>query len=151
MAPSNSDIRQVAVALVRTSTIMQVETGHSMITQPERIRAYAAQNGLVLQHIYEEPGISGRKAKRETVEHILRDARAGKFGLLIVTDVSRFFRNLEALITTIKALRACGVEFISIDDGIDTRRKDSWGNELVMVILGKLAELYAVQLAHNTR
>ena len=151
MAPPNSDIKNVAVALVRTSTMMQVETGHSMITQPERIRAYAAQNGLVLQHIYEEPGISGRKAKRETVDRILRDARAGKFGLLIVTDVSRFFRNLEALITTIDALRACGVDFISIDDGIDTRRKDSWGNELVMVILGKLAELYAAQLAHNTR
>lgn len=145
------DLKQVAVALVRTSTIMQVETGHSMITQPERIRAYAAQSGLVLKHVYEEPGISGRKAKRATVDSILRDARAGKFGLLIVTDVSRFFRNLEALISTIKVLRACGVDFISIDDGIDTRRKDSLGNELVIVVLGELAELYAHQLAHNTR
>lgn len=145
------DKEWVAVGLVRTSTIMQVETGLSMITQPERIREFAARNGLTLSHLYEEPGISGRKAQRNTVDRILRDARAGRFNLLVVTDVSRFFRNLEALISAIKTLKACGVDFLSIDDGIDTRRQDSWGNELVMVILGMLAELYAVQLAHNTR
>jgi len=115
------DKTYTAVALVRTSTIMQVETGLSMITQPERIRDFARRNDIVLKHIYEEPGISGRKANRKVVERILRDARAGKFDILIVTDVSRFFRNLEALISTIKELKACGVDFVSIDDGIDTR------------------------------
>lgn len=141
----------IAAGLARTSTMMQVETGLSMITQPERIKDYAAHNGITLDHIYEEPGISGRSARRKVVERILRDARAGRFNLLIVTDVSRFFRNLEALIATIKELKSYEVDFLSIDDGIDTRRKDSWGNDLVMVILGMLAELYTVQLAHNTR
>ncbi len=141
----------IAAGLARTSTIMQVETGLSMITQPERIKDYAARNGIRIVHIYEEPGVSGRKAQRKVVERIMRDARAGKFNLLIVTDVSRFFRNLEALISAIRELKSYEVDFLSIDDGIDTRRKDSWGNELIMVILGMLAELYTVQLAHNTR
>ena len=141
----------IAAGLARTSTIMQVETGLSMITQPERIKDFAARNGIQIAHIYEEPGVSGRQARRKVVERIMRDARAGKFNLLIVTDVSRFFRNLEALISAIRELKSYDVDFLSIDDGIDTRRKDSWGNELVMVILGMLAELYTVQLAHNTR
>ena len=113
---------KTAAIYIRVSTDDQTE--HSPESQLNEIKKYAARSNLVIDpnHIYNDDGISGRKAsKRPEFQRMISAAKAAPspFDVILVWKFSRFARNQEESIVYKSLLRRdCGVEVISISEDI---------------------------------
>ena len=87
---------------------------------------------------YIDEGITGTSAKKRAgFMQMLKDAKLGKFKLLITREVSRFARNTEEALKYVKQLKEWGVTVHFVGDGIRTDDKDSW---LRLTIMAAMAE-----------
>lgn len=91
-----------------------------------------------LYEIYADEGITGTSTeKRVRFNQMMRDARMGKFNMIITKEVSRFSRNILDTISYTRELKAIGVYVMFINDGITTSDPDA---ELRLSIMGSLAQ-----------
>jgi DNA invertase Pin-like site-specific DNA recombinase len=82
--------------------------------------------------------ISGAKARRPGLDGLLRDARRGRFDVVLVWACDRIARSTKHFLEVLDELNRLNVEFISFREQIDT------GGPLgraVVVIIGVVAEL----------
>lgn len=87
---------------------------------------------------YIDEGITGTSAqKRAGFMQMLKEAKSGKFKLLITREVSRFARNTEEALKYVKQLKEWDVTVHFVGDGIRTDDKDSW---LRLTIMAAMAE-----------
>lgn len=108
-----------AVGYRRVSMPDQVN-GHSLDAQETNIRRYADEHDWQLVEIYVDAGISAKKgSRRPAFERLLRDAKDGKFDVIIVDKIDRFYRYLGGLLTTLDQLNSCGVSFASVQEKLD--------------------------------
>ena len=132
---------------IRVSTDRQVEEGRSPVSQLDDMKAYCRRRGWEVVATYRDEGLSGRLSNRPGLQQMLTDARAGKFDIVMVYYISRLYRKLESLLSTMRLLRDCGVGFVSINEDLDFTSK--WG-KLILNILGTLAEIYVDELSETT-
>jgi DNA invertase Pin-like site-specific DNA recombinase len=83
------------------------------------LRGIAAQRGFELSGIYSDLGISV-KAKRPGVSALLRDARRGKFSVILVTAFDRLARSTRTLVEMVDEIDLLGIDLISVKEAIDT-------------------------------
>lgn len=122
-----------AAGYVRVSTSGQTE-GESLSTQKQSINNYCEQQKYQLTEIYADEGISGGTVKeRHALLKCLRDARNGKFDILIVHRLSRLGRNARELLNNVEELSQSGIDLLSISEGID------FGNKYGKAMLGMFA------------
>ena len=137
-----------AVGYKRVSAREQVE-GHSLDAQEVHIRTFVQAQGWTLMKIYEDAGISAKKGShRPALEQLLRDAKAGKFDVVVVDKIDRFYRHLGGLLSALDQLNSCGVSFASVQEKLDFITP--WG-KLMLTVLGMLAEIYLDNLRQETR
>lgn len=87
---------------------------------------------------YIDEGISGvRVDKRDGFKKMIRDAKAGKFDLIITKEVSRFARDLEDSIHYIRELKASNVGIFFENQNLNTFDSNS---ELILNIMFNLAQ-----------
>lgn len=86
---------------------------------------------------YVDRGVSGAKDRRPALDQLLVDARRRRFDVLVCWRLDRLGRNLKHLITLLEDLRALGVAFVSLAEGIDATTP---AGKLQMHILGAIAE-----------
>ena len=87
---------------------------------------------------YIEEGVSGvRVDKRDSFKKMIRDARLGKFDLIITKEVSRFARDLEDSIHYIRELKSYGVGVLFENQNLNTFDDNS---ELILNIMFNLAQ-----------
>ncbi len=60
-----------AVGYIRVSSDQQVQEGLSLITQTERLHAWATTKGIILERIVSDEGISGGTLDRPGLDSIL--------------------------------------------------------------------------------
>jgi site-specific DNA recombinase len=125
-----------AAAYIRVSTRRQANDGLSLAEQRRRVEAYAAQQGWDLIAIYEERGVSGRKAHRTALERMLRDRNL--FDVLIVPKLDRLGRSAPHVYATIRDLSDACIHLISLEPILDTRTKE--GRFLLNALIG-IAEM----------
>jgi DNA invertase Pin-like site-specific DNA recombinase len=106
-------------------------------TQLYDLRQMAQQRGY---HIVEEftDRISGAKTRRPGLDAMMRDARRGRFEVVLVWASDRIARSVKHFLDVLDELNRLNVEFISFREQIDT------GGPLgraVVVIIGAIAEL----------
>ena len=130
--------------MIRVAGYCRVSTdgedqANSFEAQQRYFRDYiAAQPDWQLYDIYADEGISGTATKKRIqFNRMIRDAREGRFTLIITKEVSRFSRNILDTIAYTRELRALGVEVIFLTDGIRTTDPDA---ELRLSIMGSLAQ-----------
>jgi DNA invertase Pin-like site-specific DNA recombinase len=87
--------------------------------QLAELRRYVGARGWAATE-YVDHGVSGAKDRRPALDHLLKDARRRRFDVLVVWRLDRLGRNLRHLIVTLEELRALGVDFTSLNEGIDT-------------------------------
>ncbi len=137
-----------AVGYRRVSMPEQIN-GHSLDAQETNIKRYAEEHGWPLVEIYVDAGISAKKgSSRPAFERLLRDAKTGKFDVVIVDKIDRFYRHLSGLLTALDQLNSCGVSFASVQEKLDFTTP--WG-KLMLTVLGMLAEIYIDNLRQETR
>lgn len=136
-----------AALYVRVSTDKQDEL--SPDAQIRLGREYCEKNGLHLynEHIYQEHGISGRKAdKRPQFLKMIADAKSPDhpFDVILVWKFSRFARNQEESIVYKSLLRKqCSVEVVSISEPLI---EGPFGS-LIERIIEWMDEYYSIRLS----
>ncbi len=136
-----------AVGYGRASTTEQVEEGHSLDAQEHAIVEFCRARGWTLVEIYVDPGLSGALEDRPALQRLLRDAAQGKFDVVVVHAIDRFYRDLQGLLSAFRHLQDLGVSFISISENLDFTTP--WG-KLALAVLGTLAEIYLDKLRFET-
>ena len=87
---------------------------------------------------YIDEGLSGMStAKRENFHHMINDAAAGKFDLIITREITRFARNTLDSIQYTRKLLSDGVGVFFQNDNINTLDEDS---ELRLTIMSGIAQ-----------
>lgn len=126
---------KIAVSYARVSTNKE-EQKESLKQQKEFFKEYVKRNDLLLETIYADEGISGTKTKnRKQFMKMMSDARAGKFEVLLVKDVSRLARNTYDFLKCVRELRELGIKVIYLSYGGET-----FEGELVLTIMAAIAQ-----------
>jgi len=100
------------------------------------LRSALDARGIDEFHVYQDT-ISSCERIRPQLEELMRDARAGKFDLVLVWKFDRFARSTQELLSALETFRSLRIDFISITEGIDTR---TTLGRMVFTIIGAIAE-----------
>ena len=106
-------------------------------TQLYDLRQMAAQRGyeIVQEHT---DRISGARARRPGLDDLMRDARRGRFDVVLVWASDRIARSVKHFLEVLDELNRLNIEFVSFREQIDT------GGPLgraIVAIIGAIAEL----------
>ena len=106
-------------------------------TQLHDLRAMAQQRGFQIVAEYTDR-ISGTKTRRPGLDDLLRDARRGRFQVVLVWASDRIARSVRHFLEVLDEFNRLNVEFVSFRENLDT------GGPLgraVVIIIGAIAEL----------
>lgn len=117
--------------------------------QRRELAAYLTARGwTAAAREYCDQGVSGSLERRPALDELLQDARRRRFDVLVCWRLDRLGRNLKHLITLLDELRALGVEFVSIGEGIDCTTP---AGRLQLHLLGALAEFERDRITERIR
>lgn len=125
-------------AYCRVSTERE-DQANSFESQQRYFREYISRtDGWQLYKIYADEGLSGTSTKkRKAFNHMIDDAREGKFQMIITKEISRFARNTLDSIYYTRELKRYGVGVFFLNDNINTLDPDA---ELRLTILSSIAQ-----------
>ena len=106
-------------------------------TQLHDLRAMAQQRGFQIVAEFTDR-ISGTKAKRPGLDELLREARRGRFQVVLVWASDRIARSVRHFLEVLDELNHLNIEYVSFRENLDT------GGPLgraVVIIIGAIAEL----------
>ncbi|MCI9623694.1 MAG: recombinase family protein [Lachnospiraceae bacterium] len=135
-------------AYIRVSTHDQEEL--SPDSQERILRDYAKNNNIVLEQIYIDSGISGRKAeKRPAFQEMIARAKSKEHpvDVLLVWKFSRFARNQEESIVYKSLLKKAGVEVLSVSEPL----VDGPFGSLIERIIEWMDEYYSIRLSGEVK
>lgn len=107
-------------------------------TQVHDLRSMAAQRQLQIVKEYVDHGISGTRARRPGLDEMMRDARRGRFDIVLVWACDRVARSVKHFLDVLDELNHLNIQFVSFRENIDT--SGPLGRAIV-VIVGAIAEL----------
>ncbi|WP_348263929.1 recombinase family protein [Telmatobacter sp. DSM 110680] len=131
-----------AALYLRVSTVDQHPE-----TQVYDLQQMAAQRGYEIAKEYTDR-ISGAKARRPGLDEMMRDARRGRFDVVMVWACDRIARSTRHFLEVLDELNRLNIEFISFREQIDT------GGPLgraIVVIIGAIAELERSLIVERVR
>ena len=129
--------KPLAAIYVRVSTQEQAELGFSLDAQQEALENYAKALGYEIFKIYKDSGRSAKDMKRPELMKLLKAAEEKKFSAIFTYKLDRFSRSLKDLILTIDKLKDLGIDFVSLQDKIETT---SASGKLMFHIISAFAE-----------
>jgi len=116
--------RNKALIYCRVSSNNQVKKGDGLGSQETRCREYARHKGYEALHVFRDEGVSGGMIDRPAMQDMLKFLRKQKKEeyVVIIDDISRLARGLEAHIQLRTAIGAAGgkLESPSIEFGEDS-------------------------------
>ncbi len=130
--------KPLAAIYTRVSTEEQVRQGISLSAQEEALKNYASALGYGVFKVYKDEGKSAKDIKhRPEMVQILQDAQNHKFQAIFIYKLDRFSRSLRDLVETIEKLKEWNIDFISLQDKIETT---SASGKLMFHIISAFAE-----------
>ena len=139
--------RVAAYARVSTGSDEQATSYEAQVEYYER--TIKANPSWEFVRIYSDEGITGTSVKnRDGFNEMVKAALAGEIDLILTKSVSRFARNTVDSLTTIRELKAKGVEVYFEKENIYTL--DSKG-ELLLTILSSIAQEESRSISENVK
>ena len=113
---AQTDAPKRAAVYLRVSTGRQAENDVSLPSQRDLTTRFCEGQGWSVVEEYVEPGASATDDRRPVFQRMLEDARSPdrRFDVICVYAFSRFYRNGAEMEMTIRRLRKCGVEVVSV-------------------------------------
>ncbi len=105
--------------------------------QIRELRQFAKRSGWTIYQEYIDQSFTGANINRPAFRKMMDAAMKRNFNILLVWKLDRLSRSLKDLINTLDTLGACGVDFISYDNNLDTSTPTG---KLVFQIVGAVAE-----------
>ncbi len=128
-----TDLKRVAL-YARVST----KNSQNPETQLLALREYAKARRLEVFGEYVDVGISGGKDSRPALNRLMADARKRRFDAVLVARFDRFARSTRHLVRALEEFNALGVDFISLNESIDTSTPMG---KMVFTVIAAVAEL----------
>lgn len=101
---------------------------------------------------YVDDGYSGTNFERPAFQRMMEDAGAGRIGIIVVKDFSRFGRDdLEVGNYLEKILPLLGVRFISVNDGFDSENYSGVTGGMSVALKNLLNAMYSRDLSKKVR
>lgn len=122
----------------------------SIRQQFQIVRDWCQRNGHQIVAVYRDRGWSGENTHRPDFQRLLKDARRGKFDLIVTHKLNRFSRNLVDVILTIHMLQELDpkVLYASATEIFDCT---SMIGRVLLILLAFFAEWYLVELSAETK
>jgi len=125
------------------------EASESIQNQIALLYDEAAARGFEVCDVYSDDDYSGGDRSRPAFRRILKDAKDGKFDVIMCKSQSRFARDIEMVERYINGLFPLwGIRFISITDHVDTNIK---GNRKQRQINALVDEWYLENVSENIK
>ena len=106
--------------------------------QLAELREHILHRGWQNAGEYVDSGVSGAKSSRPQLDRLMADARRRKFDAIICWRFDRFARSTSHLLSALEEFRSLGVDFISLNEAIDTTTPLG---KMVFTIVASVAEL----------
>ena len=102
----------------RCSSDEQKKNGYTINDQLDLLEEFCQEYELIGAGEYVDEGISATLeiSKRKALAQLIKDAKAGKFDIVIFKCIDRFFRNVGEYYECQKQLRKAGVTWVSIEE-----------------------------------
>lgn len=127
-----------AALYIRVSTEEQATEGQSVPAQIETLTQYCKLYNIEICDIYKDLGISGKETKnRPELIRMLKDARNGRFNLVLVWKISRLSRRLKDLLLILDEFDKLSIVFSSYSEKFDT---STAVGKMTLQLLGSIAE-----------
>ena len=133
---------QLELLRMRVATYTRISTDedhqpYSLDAQAQRLDSYiASQDGWERVRTFSDQ-CSGATLERSALQRALREARAGRFDLLLVYRVDRLARSVRGLAQILEELDRAGVAFRSATEPFDTATS---AGRMMVQMLGVFAE-----------
>lgn len=146
--------RTEVARLLRVAAYARVSCGkdamlHSLSAQVSYYsRMIQSHSGWQYVGVYADEAVTGTKEGREEFGRLLEDCRAGKIDMVITKSVSRFARNTVVLLSTVRELKALGIDVFFEEAGIHSLSSDG---ELMLTILASYAQEESRSVSDNCK
>ena len=102
----------------RCSSDEQKKNGYTIGDQLSLVDDFCSDYELVSVGEYVDEGVSATLeiSKRKALAQMIEDAKAGKFDVIVIKCIDRFFRSVEEYYACQKQLRKAGVTWVSIEE-----------------------------------
>src|SRR5271163_136699 len=104
------------------------------------LRELASRRSFEVVKVYQDCGVSGRRARRPGLDALMADARQDKFTVVLVAAFDRVARSTRHFLQVVDELDSLGIAFISRREGINTDDHNPMGR-LFLTTIGSIAEL----------
>ncbi len=149
LSSTSSSKKPKAAIYIRVSTEEQAREGYSLAAQESALKDYISMMGYDLYKIYRDEGKSAKDIKhRPSLQQLLKDAEKKAFKAICVYKLDRFSRSLKDLILTIEKLKTLNIDFISLQDKIETA---SASGKLMFHIISSFAEFERDIISERTK
>lgn len=125
--------RQKVAIYCRVSTDRQ-----NLETQLLPLRSFANSRNFAIYGEYGDVGVSGVKTRRPGLDALIKAARAKEIDIVLVARFDRFARSVSHLVQSLEEFNALGIDFISLNESIDTSLP---AGKLIFTVLAAVAEL----------
>ena len=137
-----------AAIYCRVSTYEQGKGDFSSLdSQEQMLRQYCEAKGYVVYDVYRDTE-SGTTLEREFLQHLLVDATARKFNVLVVTKFDRISRNVKDFLDLDETLNKLGIDIIVTTQNLDTTNPQG---KMMRTILVAFAQFERDMIAERTR
>lgn len=112
--------KRVAI-YIRVSTLDQAREGYSLEAQEKTLRKWCVDRSYEVFDLYADKGISGKDIEhRPDMNRLLKDAKEGKFDIILFWALSRFTRSVSDLYSTMEKFQKWNVDMVSYTEAFDT-------------------------------
>ncbi len=106
---------------LRVSSHEQVQHGHSIKAQEERLRAYATAKDLDNIKVYKDEGASGASINRPGIQALIRDVKENRVSTILIYKLDRLSRSQKDTLHLIEdVFNQHDTALISISESFDT-------------------------------
>lgn len=133
-----------AAAYARVSTLL----GQDVENQLVGIRELCVNRKFELIGEYVDEGISGKSERRPSLDRLIKDARQGKYKILVIYSIDRLGRSTKHLLNLIDELKHYGVSIISIRENLDFSTPTG---QMALTMISAVAQLEAELISERIR
>ena len=133
-----------AAAYGRVSTLL----GQDVENQLVGIRELCQNRKFDLIGEYIDEGISGKSERRPSLDRLLKDARLGKYKILVIYSIDRLGRSTKHLLNLIDELKHYGISIISIRENLDFSTPTG---QMALTMISAVAQLEAELISERIR